>query len=110
MSPASLRAACSRNSATRSASISASMASYWYIGASLVPSDQIDPALGSGRAGGVQQDLDRLAALGLLAVVVAVGRPKGPQPFAVADGRDAAFHRGDVDQIGLDQESDLAFR
>src|ERR1700687_6507692 len=107
-SPARRRAACSRNSATRSASICLSMVSYRYIGAPLLSPDEVDAAFGVGRAGGVLQGREVAPAVGLLAVLQFVGGAERPQSLAVGDGREAFLHRRDVDQVGIDHDGDLS--
>src|ERR1019366_4120217 len=73
----------------------------------LLAPDQFAPVLGPGRAVGVQQRFDRLAALGLLAMLGLVGRPKRPHPLAEAQGRVAVVGRDHVDQVGIDHHGQL---
>src|SRR5579872_2422100 len=69
--------------------------------------DEFDAALRTGRAVGVQQRLDGLAAFGLLAVLGLVGGAQRPHPLTVAQRREPAFRRDHVDQIGVDHDGDL---
>src|SRR5450432_3641484 len=84
-----------------------SISSYRYTAGPSLTLDEIDPAAGAGRAARRGQALNGGAAGRLLAVLELVGRAERPQALAVADRRESAFHRFDLDEIGIHRQGDL---